>query len=99
MSLCPASVSSSLVCSITFELLFCDVSQNHKNKMQMKTSTIISYNLIILKRKIKLVGRVCVGGLTTHRKLGTESAFLRLNPELPMTPYGSLGSVGQFILI
>lgn len=67
--------------------------------MQMKTLVIISYNLIILKRKIKLAGCVCVGGLTTHRKLGRESAFLRLNPELPMTPYGSLGSVGQFILI
>lgn len=67
----------------------------------MKTSELISYTLRVVKRKIKL-GAVVVKGLTVHRKLQTESAFPRLNPEPPMTPNEAIKNVSrvsQFILI
>lgn len=34
-------------------------------------------------------------GLTAHRRLGPESAFLRLNPEIPTTP-SEVGKKGHW---
>lgn len=57
----PCTVQSLLSC-------FLYVSQNYRNIKQMKTFELMSYNLIIVKRKMRL-GMVVVKGLTAHRKL------------------------------